>query len=67
MPGFLASIDAIKAKGVSNIVCVSVNDPFVMSAWGKSLDPGNKVSCNDGLNINWDFFFNLCILLLFII
>jgi len=43
VPGFLASIDAIKAKGVSNIVCVSVNDPFVMSAWGKSLDPGNKI------------------------
>jgi len=43
VPGFLSSIDALKAKGVDNIVCVSVNDPFVMAAWGKDLDPGNKI------------------------
>jgi len=43
VPGFLADVDALKAKGVDNIVCVSVNDPFVMASWGKSLDPGNKI------------------------
>lgn len=43
VPGFLSNVDALKAAGVDNIVCVSVNDPFVMSAWGKSLDPGNKI------------------------
>jgi len=42
-PGFLKVVDQIKAKGVSNIVCVSVNDPFVMSAWGKDQDKGNKI------------------------
>lgn len=36
LPGFLASADAFKAKGVDTIACTSVNDVFVMSAWAKS-------------------------------
>jgi peroxiredoxin len=39
----LANHDAIKAKGVSAIACVSVNDAFVMGAWGKDLGTGDKV------------------------
>lgn len=42
-PGFLSNVDKIKAKGVSGIYCVSVNDPFVMAAWGKSMDPEGKI------------------------
>jgi peroxiredoxin len=36
LPGFVAKAAAIKAKGVDEIVCLSVNDAFVMDAWGKS-------------------------------
>lgn len=35
LPGFVANADKIKAKGVDDIVCLSVNDAWVMSAWGK--------------------------------
>lgn len=43
MPGFLANIDALKAKGVSTVACISVNDAFVMGAWGKDLKVGDKI------------------------
>ncbi|MGH9017555.1 MAG: redoxin family protein, partial [Acidimicrobiales bacterium] len=35
LPGFVLRADEIKAKGVDTIACISVNDPFVMAAWGK--------------------------------
>ena len=42
-PGFIKHAAALKAKGVDAIVCVSVNDAFVMRAWADSLKAGNDV------------------------
>ena len=44
LPGYVSSHEAYKAKGIDNIICVSVNDPFVMDAWGKSHNVGDKIT-----------------------
>lgn len=44
LPGFVAKAAEIKGKGVDEIVCIAVNDPFVMDAWGKSLNVGDAVT-----------------------
>ena len=43
VPGFVAQAEALKAKGVDSIACLSVNDAFVMGAWGKDQGVGDKV------------------------
>ena len=43
VPGFIEHFDAFKAKGVDEIWCISVNDPFVMGAWGRDLKVGKKI------------------------
>jgi len=43
LPGYVENYDALKAKGVDKIVCMSVNDAFVMNAWGDSQNVGDKV------------------------
>ncbi|HVW72006.1 MAG TPA: peroxiredoxin [Rhizomicrobium sp.] len=43
VPGYVNNHDALKAKGVDAIACVSVNDAFVMGAWGKDQNAGDKV------------------------
>lgn len=43
VPGYLAQADQLKAKGIDEIVCLSVNDAFVMGAWGKDQKAGGKV------------------------
>ena len=43
LPGYVDKADELKAKGVDTIACVSVNDAFVMGAWGKAQNCGDKV------------------------
>ena len=43
LPGFVNNADALKAKGIDTIACLSVNDPFVMGAWGKDQNVGDNV------------------------
>ena len=43
LPGFVNNFQAIKAKGVDAIACLSVNDAFVMDAWGKDQNVEDKV------------------------
>ena len=44
LPGYISNADAMKAAGVDEIVCVSVNDAFVMGAWGQSAGAADKVT-----------------------
>ena len=43
LPGFVRSYESALKKGVQNILCLSVNDPFVMKAWGEKNNVGNKI------------------------
>ncbi len=43
VPGYLQQYDALKSKGIDEIWCVSVNDAFVMGAWGRDQKAGGKV------------------------
>jgi peroxiredoxin len=43
LPGYIAEAEKLKAEGVAEIACISVNDPFVMSAWGKENGADDKV------------------------
>lgn len=44
LPGFIEKSDELKAKGVDNIACLSVNDVFVMGAWSKDQGAEGKVT-----------------------
>jgi peroxiredoxin len=43
LPGFVQHAEKIKAKGIDTIACLSVNDAFVMDAWGKAQNTGEKI------------------------
>ena len=43
LPGYLNMHQQFKDKGIDQIICMSVNDPFVMNAWGKENNVGDKI------------------------
>ena len=43
LPGFIRATDQLKAKDIKKVICISVNDPFVMDAWGKVHNVENKI------------------------
>jgi len=43
LPGFVSGAQSVKAKGVDEVACLSVNDAFVMDAWGKAQGAAGKV------------------------
>ena len=43
LPGFVLQADELKAKGIDTIACVSVNDAWVMDAWGEAQGVGDKI------------------------
>jgi peroxiredoxin (alkyl hydroperoxide reductase subunit C) len=44
MPGFLQHLDELKAKGVDSVVCMAVNDPFVLGAWAKDQGVDGRIT-----------------------
>ncbi len=48
LPGYVVNADAIKGKGVDSIVCLSVNDAFVMGSWGDSANAEELLMLGDG-------------------
>lgn len=48
LPGYVVNADNIKAKGVDSIICLSVNDAFVMDAWGKAQNAEALIMLADG-------------------
>ena len=43
LPGYINNSEKYKQKGIDQIICISVNDPFVMNAWGKENEVGDKI------------------------
>jgi len=43
VPSYVQNIDRLKAKGVAEVICMSVNDAFVMGAWARDQKTGNKI------------------------
>ena len=43
LPGYVKNIEKYKQKGIDQIICMSVNDPFVMNAWGKENNVEDKI------------------------
>jgi len=44
LPSFLGATEELKKKNISKVFCISINDPFVMEAWGKSYNLKNQLT-----------------------
>ena len=44
LPSFVNSMDKVKKKGITKVICISINDPYVMEAWGKSCNALGKIT-----------------------
>ena len=44
LPGYVDNADKIKSKGIEKIFCISVNDPYVMNAWGEANNAAGKIT-----------------------
>lgn len=53
LPGFVEQEKALRAKGIDEIVCLAVNDAFVMDAWGKAFGVGDKILLLADGNADW--------------
>ena len=63
LPSFLESAERLKDKKINKVFCISINDPFVMEAWGKSFNLKNQLilladvlgnfTKNIGAEFNW--------------
>lgn len=67
LPGYIQNAEKMKSEGISEIVCVAVNDPYVMAAWGAAHKTKGKVCTSFILGRSWDIYKNTsescCILL----
>lgn len=66
LPGFVKKADELKSKGVAEIFCISINDPFVMAAWGKDHSADGKVKKNEFMHMHcngslFSYSFNHCL------
>jgi len=43
LPGYVMASNQLKEKEIKKVICISVNDPFVMDAWGKAHNVGDKI------------------------
>ena len=43
LPGFINASQKLEEKGIKNVICISINDPYVMDAWGKSQNLKNQI------------------------
>ena len=43
LPGYIKNYDLAKKRGITKIICIAVNDPNVMKAWGQDQNVGNKI------------------------